>query len=178
MTLFSINLWDRSPDEPGAKYAGYVVVEADGADAAIGKARDIPGYPGGLAVTMPVSPEFLPHIRADEIGRMLSEVEALALTNRLHDVFESNCASLIWLSFSGPTKPNGDRFRGVLIMRAPTMDYALTSAWKKGINPGGEVVGIEIPASVAVRVEPGQIHRLLDRAEADALGTLLEAPAH
>ena len=66
----------------------------------------------------------------------------------------SNHEPLWWLSFGEPDedKPwwkfwrraKEGEFRGVVIVQAPDMEEAVQVAWRKKINPGGEVCGMPI----------------------------------
>lgn len=66
----------------------------------------------------------------------------------------SNQEPLWWLSFAEPDeerpwwkfwrRAKGGQFLGVVIVQAPDMDDAVQVAWRKKINPGGEVCGILI----------------------------------
>lgn len=82
---------------------------------------------------------------------------------------------LWWLSFCDPYKPAGSQFLGACLVRAPDMIAAITRAHALGINPGGEVQGLEVPpqtpakeALIAPRVE-----RLMSRGECEAFDRLL-----
>ncbi len=48
--------------------------------------------------------------------------------------------ALWWLSFASETK-----FLGAMIVAAPTMERAVQLAHRAGTNPGGAVMGSEIP---------------------------------
>lgn len=57
-----------------------------------------------------------------------------------------------WLSFVDPDRPDGKRFQGVAIVEGYGVASASTRAHELGINPGGEVQGVQltgndIPAS-------------------------------
>lgn len=53
--------------------------------------------------------------------------------------------SLFWMSFCDPDRPKGRQFIGVALVEAPTLPDAITTAWRTGCNPGGEVQSTEIP---------------------------------
>lgn len=72
-----------------------------------------------------------------------------------------------WLSFVDAEKPEGERFLGVAIVQARGIGHAVTEAYRLGINPGGEVVGLEIDAEHVPAEEYRE--RLLTKAEAEAL---------
>ena len=64
-----------------------------------------------------------------------------------------------WLSFAA------DEFLGACSVEAPTFLAAVKVAHALGINPGGECLGIEVPAGLE---GPARFHdRLLTKAEAD-----------
>jgi hypothetical protein len=50
---------------------------------------------------------------------------------------------MMWLSFCDPDKPTGTQFLGACIVRAHDMLAAVALAHILGINPGGEVAGVE-----------------------------------
>jgi hypothetical protein len=50
-----------------------------------------------------------------------------------------------WLSFVDEDRPEGDRNLGVAIVRGYDVVNAARNAWDKGINPGGEIAGTQIP---------------------------------
>jgi len=54
-----------------------------------------------------------------------------------------------WLSFADGRRPAGQQFLGVAVVRAAGFGLAVMRAHALGINPGGEVSGQQIPASVA-----------------------------
>lgn len=49
-----------------------------------------------------------------------------------------------WLSFCDPSRPAGTQFRGVAIVDAPNLAFAIHEAWALGVNPGGEVLAWEV----------------------------------
>jgi hypothetical protein len=46
---------------------------------------------------------------------------------------------VFWLSFCDPDLPEGQRFLGVVIVRAKTFEDAVFISWKRKINPGGQI---------------------------------------
>lgn len=80
-----------------------------------------------------------------------------------------------WLSFVDPFGPEGDRFLGVVVTEAACFENAVRGAWSKGINPGGEVLGLPLPDEQAVVVPPEYRERLLCRADAEALNGIFAA---
>jgi len=74
--------------------------------------------------------------------------------NDLVGMWYSNHEPLWWLSFGEPDeekpwwkfwrKPKEGDFLGVVIVQAPDIHEAVQVAWRKKINPGGEVCGIPI----------------------------------
>lgn len=72
-----------------------------------------------------------------------------------------------WLSFADPARPKGTQFLGVVILRGESFGDAFLRSHLLGLNPGGEIVGVEIPAD---RVPPARYRmRLLSREEAESL---------
>lgn len=68
-----------------------------------------------------------------------------------------------WLSFADGDLPEGQQFLGVVIASGPTFEEVVTKTHQMGINPGGEIQAVEIPAG---HVPPNEFHdRLLSRAE-------------
>lgn len=53
-----------------------------------------------------------------------------------------------WLSFADGDRPKGQQFLGVIVVRALYFELAVARTHELGINPGGEVAGMEIPAHV------------------------------
>jgi len=52
---------------------------------------------------------------------------------------EANILQYIWMSFSDPDMPEGERFIGVIITKAYGPADAMSKAHELGINPGGEI---------------------------------------
>jgi len=52
-----------------------------------------------------------------------------------------------WLSFADGSRPTGQQFLGVAVVRAAGFGLAVMRAHELGINPGGEVCGDVIPAA-------------------------------
>lgn len=50
-----------------------------------------------------------------------------------------------YLSFCDAERPKGQRFLGACIVTANSMGEAIKEAWLQQCNPGGEVMGHEIP---------------------------------
>ena len=73
-----------------------------------------------------------------------------------HDLFclccvmpESNSEDgFTWLSFSDSSRPSGEQFVGVVIVRSVNFLGAIVRAHALGLNPGGEVAGYPMPRSV------------------------------
>lgn len=73
-----------------------------------------------------------------------------------------------WLSFADATLPKGTQFLGACIVRARGMVSAVSRAHVLGINPGGEVVGYELPAAAdEIGIPDDYCNRLLTREEAE-----------
>lgn len=56
-------------------------------------------------------------------------------------MYEDATESWWWLSF---VDPGANRFLGGALIRADDMQEAINEAWIRGINPGGEVRGVEV----------------------------------
>lgn len=84
---------------------------------------------------------------------------------------EQKRSAIWWLSFADQTRPTGQHFLGVALVIAGDMAQAVRVAWKLGVNPGGEVLGMELPTwcwgLVYENLLP--VGKLLTRAEAEAL---------
>ena len=76
---------------------------------------------------------------------------------------------LQWLSFADPHRPKGQQFLGVVILEAPTFADAVNCAHVQGVNPGGEVVGFELPAALASVIPAEYVRRLLTAEEAESV---------
>jgi hypothetical protein len=50
------------------------------------------------------------------------------------------------MSFTDPDRPEGQRWLGSAVIKAPTMAAALAKAHRIGANPGGEVQGVAFEA--------------------------------
>lgn len=79
--------------------------------------------------------------------------------------------SHFWLSFCDPARPAGEQFLGVAIIAAEDFENAVMRAHELGINPGGEVRGLPVPADSVERVFPHS-ERLLSRAYLQEAGLL------
>lgn len=82
-------------------------------------------------------------------------VERLTEPYRLH-----------WLSFCDPQRPKGKQFLGVVIVWAYGFVDAADKAHRMGINPGGEVAGMEYELGEFL-AGPEWWNRLLDATEVD-----------
>jgi hypothetical protein len=74
-----------------------------------------------------------------------------------------------WLSFADPNLPEGSQFLGALILQAPSFEEVIALSHLRGLNPGGEVQGVEIPTDVMDKFPDGCRERLLSREEAERL---------
>lgn len=70
-----------------------------------------------------------------------------------------------WLSFSDPNLPEGEQFLGACIITAPDFGTAVKLAHLLESNPGGEVLGSEIPADTSPFIEDHWRRRILSEAE-------------
>jgi len=86
----------------------------------------------------------------------------------------SNHEPLWWLSFAEPDedkawwkigrKAKEGAFLGVVIVQAPDIREAVQVAWRKQINPGGEVYGLPI-----LNAEEKDLNRLISYEEAEEI---------
>lgn len=75
-----------------------------------------------------------------------------------------------WLTFCDRQAPKGRQFLGACVVRAVDIVGAAKAAHALGINPGGEVRGISVPADRIGSLPQGMRERLLTREEAEGLG--------
>jgi hypothetical protein len=71
---------------------------------------------------------------------------------------------LWYFSFAGE-----EGFRGGLIIHAKSFCGAVTLSHRLGVNPGGELQGMEIAGEIAATVDAKWIGRLLSRTELEAM---------
>jgi len=64
-------------------------------------------------------------------------------------------------------------FRGVLILRAPSLDSALSLSYLLKLNPGGSVGSTELPSGFHEELLISHSRRLLNQREADDLQSKL-----
>jgi len=74
-----------------------------------------------------------------------------------------------WLSFVDTERPEGQRFLGVVVLEATGFMDAVGQAWAHGLNPGGEVQGMEVVEGNGLPPEAFR-NRLLSEAEAMEVG--------
>lgn len=74
-----------------------------------------------------------------------------------------------WLSFCNPDLPAGSQFLGAVAIEVAEGNDPVSTAWDKGLNPGGEVaiVGPLSEELVFAHVPPDKRNCLLSRAEAE-----------
>ncbi len=79
-----------------------------------------------------------------------------------------------WLSFvdrlTDETGATAAMHHGVAVIPADDFDSAVSQAWRSGCNPGGEVVGTELPPW---DIPWGYAYRLIDGDEVDSLQAVL-----
>lgn len=96
------------------------------------------------------------------LAAFLALVDALLREER-----EANPLTWWYLSFADDSLPKGSQFLGVVIIQAHGLGDAASQAHMRGINPGGEVLGVDIPTD---KVPPESYrNRLLSNAELLAL---------
>lgn len=75
-----------------------------------------------------------------------------------------------WLSFADGRRARGDQFLGGVYVRADNMIAAVNAAHRLGINPGGEVQGVDLD-----HVPPADAqNRLLSKDDMERLGLGVE----
>lgn len=72
-----------------------------------------------------------------------------------------------WLSFADANLPEGTQFLGAAVVRATNMEEAVRRAHKVGINPGGEVQGLEVSPDLVPKINDKWIERLLTHKECE-----------
>ncbi len=73
-----------------------------------------------------------------------------------------------WLSFCDQELPRGEQFLGALLIEANGMEDAMLRSHALGLNPGGEILGFQVPEEYEYRIDKSVTYRLLSRAECDA----------
>jgi hypothetical protein len=68
-------------------------------------------------------------------------------------------------------------FRGVVILRAPSLDSALSLSYLLKLNPGGNVASAELPSGLHEELLISHSERLLNQREADDLQAKLVTSA-
>lgn len=66
-----------------------------------------------------------------------------------------------YLSFADASLPRGSQFLGAVVVEGVNLPGAVTRAHLLGVNPGGGVYGIELPAQIVARVPAEFMDRLL-----------------
>ena len=74
-----------------------------------------------------------------------------------------------WLSFCDPDLPTGKQFLGAAIVPGGDMISAASAAHVLGCNPGGEVLGLEIPREALPHLADKWRKRLLSREECEVM---------
>jgi len=74
-----------------------------------------------------------------------------------------------WLSFVDDERPVGQRCLGVTVVEGRDFQSAVERASALGINPGGEVAGVELPPPLSEQYRHYR-GRLVSREEANAGG--------
>jgi hypothetical protein len=72
---------------------------------------------------------------------------------------------LWYMSFCDGDRPKGEQFLGSLYIRGKSFCGAVSKSHLLGLNPGGEILFVEVPLDVASRVPEEWIGRLLSREE-------------
>lgn len=74
---------------------------------------------------------------------------------------------LWYLSFADANLPEGSQFLGAAFVRGFDIAFAAMMAHAYGCNPGGEVLGVEVPDHFAELIPQDQLHKLLSKTEVD-----------
>ena len=74
-----------------------------------------------------------------------------------------------YMSFVDPELPEGHRFLGGILIEACGPTEAMIKSRHQGINPGGEVLTIEVRAELVPNVPESMRNRLCSRAEWESL---------
>lgn len=89
------------------------------------------------------------------------------IRRRVAEEREANPLTWFYLSFADGTLPKGTQFLGAVIVRAHGMGDAVQQAHRRGINPGGEVLGVD--AGPDFDPPAAFVNRLLARADVTAM---------
>ena len=84
--------------------------------------------------------------------------------------------ALFWLSFADPHMPKSHQFLGAAVVEALSYVEAVAKLTRLGHNPGGEIMGYEIPEAYPFLTDKVR-DRLLGWGEATALNAMLGAAA-
>jgi hypothetical protein len=78
-----------------------------------------------------------------------------------------------WLSFADAGLPKGSQFLGCCIVEGYGIITAVQRAHELGIDPGGGVMGIDIPNDLLHQFPESYRDRLLTRQETEELGPMV-----
>jgi tRNA nucleotidyltransferase (CCA-adding enzyme) len=110
-------------------------------------------------------------ISGQDLRRVAGTARICQVTNLPWDaelgLYEPAADDPLWyMSFADPERPRGTQFLGAIIVQAPTFPAAVTRSHKLGINPGGAVMGGQVPPDLTIA--PEWRDRLLNKEEATA----------
>ncbi len=94
--------------------------------------------------------------------------EWVARVEALRDEEALQPEMVFWISYADGTLPEGQQFLGVVITKCQGVIDASSKTHRLGINPGGEMLSMEIPEQVAAHIPAKYFARLLSREEAEA----------
>jgi hypothetical protein len=77
--------------------------------------------------------------------------------------------SLWWLSFADRERPSGAQNLGACLVDADSYFEAIREAHRKGCNPGGEVLALEIGRDLEKTARAFPMNQLMSRSEIDAI---------
>ena len=103
----------------------------------------------------------------------MTDKEFYKRLREIHDKESQNEEHLIWMSFADPDLPKGQQFLGAVIIKARGLAQATVLTHTMGINPGGEILSMDIPNDLFI-TDFWQ-NRLLSREECEELDRILLA---
>jgi hypothetical protein len=106
-------------------------------------------------------------LQTEELIRTAHRKASSELTN-----WSGTTGSFFQLTFFGD-----EGFRGVVILRAPSLDSALSLSYLLKLNPGGSVASAQLPSGLHEELLISHSKRLLNQREADDLQAKLVTSA-
>jgi hypothetical protein len=84
--------------------------------------------------------------------------------------------TLFYFSFADATLPEGEQFLGGLFIEANNVVAAVTGSHVYGLNPGGEILTLEVPDDAAAHLPDEWKLRLLTREQLAELDDVMGYP--